>query len=208
MRQCSLILCALVAGCGPVQSTPTASSGAVIAALRDTLIRMGAADQSGRDSIGIVMAMQDTLFMKRMSRDDSARTRWLQKDVTDHGWPRRSVVGDTAAEAAWLIVQHSPLYTFQEQMLPLLTAEAKQGELNAADVAMLEDRVQVHRGSPQRYGTQFAVSGGKLVADPITDQVALDSLRQSVGLPPMTEYVRQLAKLYHMPVEWPPSKGK
>jgi len=33
----------------------------------------------------------------------------------------------------------------------------------------------------------------------------LDSLRRSVGMPPMSEYVKTLAEMYRMPVEWPPS---
>jgi hypothetical protein len=113
------------------------------------------------------------------------------------------MVGDTAAEAAFLIVQHSSI-DFQQQMLPILEGEAKHGEINAANVAMLSDRVRVKKGQPQRYGTQFDVKDNRLVPDSMTDITTVDSLRASVGLTPMAEYVKLLASMYRIPVEWPP----
>jgi hypothetical protein len=65
--------------------------------LRDTLARLRTEDQAGRDSIATAFAHHDTLFMRRMARADSARAQWLNAIVTRHGWPRRSVLGDTAA---------------------------------------------------------------------------------------------------------------
>ncbi len=143
-----------------------------------------------------------------MSRADSSRSRWLQQTVAERGWPARSIFGDTAAGAAWLIVQHSPMLAFQEAMLPLLEAEAKRGAVRAGDIAMLSDRIDVDKHQPQRYGTQFSVKGTKLVPDAIIELPKLDSMRESVGLPPMKEYVRALAQMYRMPVEWPPSRRK
>ena len=198
------VLVAFAAACGRESRPPTAA----IAALRDTLVRIGVEDQAGRDSVGVAIAANDTGFIKRLLRDDSARTRWLQRILAVGGWPRRSVVGDTAANAAWLVVQHSPMHDFQEQMLALLEAEENRGEVKAADVAMLSDRVRVHRQEPQRYGTQFSVKGKVFVADSIAELIGLDSVRASVGLPPMTEYVRMLAQMFRMPVEWPPSTGR
>ena len=201
MRVWSVVL-VLCAACTPDSHRPVRDSGAVVAALRDTLVRLRAEDQAGRDSIGLAITHNDTAFIQRVMRADSARTRWLGAVVTTFGWPRRSVLGDTAAEAAWLIVQHSSS-EFQEQMLPILETEAKQGEVSAANVAMLFDRVRVHRGQPQRYGTQFEVTGNRLVPDTIADPGIVDSLRASVGLPPMAEYVKQLESMYRLPVQWP-----
>jgi hypothetical protein len=194
------LLCSLATACGVDRN----SSADRLAAQRDTLARFGAEDQAGRDSIAGAIAGNDTAFIKRMLRGDSARTRWLQRFVAEHGWPRRSIVGDTAAQAAWFIVQHSPVHEFQERMLPLLEQAADEGDVPRPDVAMLEDRVRIHRGEAQRYGTQFSVKDGKLVPDSIADLATLDSLRAAVGMPPIATYVRMLGEMYRMPVVWPP----
>ena len=125
--------------------------------------------------------------------------------MTKYGWPRRSLVGDTAASAAWLIVQHSPVSEFQEQMLSILETEATRGEVSPADVATLRDRVRVHQGKPQRYGTQFEMKDNRLVPNAIAELAAVDSLRASVGLPPMATYVKLLESTYRLPVQWPPA---
>lgn len=190
--------------CGSEAQPSPADSAAQVAALRDTLVRFGIEDQRGRDSLALAVAGNDTVFLMRMMHDDSVRSRWLQAAVAANGWPRRSVVGDSAASAAWYIVQHSADAAFQARMLPILERAVAAGEVRAADVAMLADRVAVHDGQPQRYGTQFSVRDSQLVADPIADLGTLDSLRATVEMPPMREYVKLLGDLYKMPVVWPP----
>jgi hypothetical protein len=113
-------------------------------------------------------------------------------------------VGKDGVEAAWLILQHSPDNAWQEQMLPVLERAAAAGEMSRTEVTLLTDRVLVHRGKPQRYGNSFSFKDGRLVADPIEDIGGLDARRAALGLPTMGEYVRHLAELYKMPVEWPP----
>lgn len=185
-------------------SAATTGDTIVLAALRDSLIQFGIEDQAGRDSTAQAVARVDTVFLRRLMETDSVRTRWLQRVIAERGWPGRSRVGDRASNAAWLIVQHSPIAEFQERMVRQLEAEVARGEIRASDLALLSDRVRVHRGEPQRYGSQFSVQGNRLVADPIVDIAAVDSLRAAIGLPPMTDYVREMAKMYRMPVEWPP----
>ncbi len=204
MRRSPVIWCALLLACGSEARVAHVDSAAAVAALRVALVRLGVQDQQGRDSIAMAVARVDTAFLQRIARADSVRTHWLRSHVAAHGWPRRSLVGDTAATAAWLIVQHSADVAFQGQMLPLLEQAAKAGEVGKADVAMLADRVAVHQGRAQRYGTQFSLHDGKLAADSIADVAALDSLRSSVGLPPMREYVSVLEKVNGLPVIWPP----
>jgi hypothetical protein len=86
-----------------------------------------------------------------------------------------------------LIVQHSS--TLQERVLTLAKA-APTGEISAEKLAMLEDRVLVHQGKPQRFGTQFtAGSDGVFRFAPVSDPANLDARRSLAGMPPMREYV-------------------
>lgn len=204
MRPLIVITVILALGCRQAEPGVPSDSLAAVTALRDTLLLFGREDQAGRDSVGIAVARQDTIFMKRLAQADSAHMRWLQAAIATHGWPTRSVVGDSAAKAAWLMLQHSPDAAFQATMLPQLTDLAARDEMPRADVAMLTDRVLSHQGKPQRYGTQFSQHADTLVADPIADLGNLDSLRATVGLPTMAEYVKLLAQMYKVPVQWPP----
>lgn len=201
-----LLLVLATAGCGRVSQDVRTDSAATIKAVRDTLVDLGIQDQAGRDSVGMAAANNDVAYMQRMMRGDSARTRWVQAFVAAHGWPGRATYGDSAVSAAFLIVQHSPDYAFQEQMLPLLEKAAVTNDVRRQDVAMLADRIAMHRGRPQRYGTQFSLVDGTMVAHPIADLTALDSLRATVGLPPMSEYAKLLGDVYKLPVQWPPKR--
>jgi hypothetical protein len=172
----------------------------------DTLVRLGREDQAGREALAQAAAAQDTATLFASLRADSARTRWLRAAVARNGWPSRTSAGDSAQQAAWLILQHSPDTAWQAAMLPDLERLAASGELPQADVALLTDRILVHRGQPQRYGSQFDMADGRLVPATVEDVAGLDARRARVGLPPMAEYVRLLAKQTKLPVVWPPRR--
>ena len=186
------LLLALAGGPLVAQGAPSPAQPS----LRQELIRRYAVDQQGRDSIAIALNAGDTAFVIRLMARDSASTRWLKGVVAQYGWPGRSLVGDSAANAAFLILQHSPDNAWQGEMLPILWQLAGRGEIKKGDVAMLEDRVRVHGGRPQRYGMSFSLKDGCLVADPIEDPAGLAERRRSVGLPPMEEYAKALGEMY------------
>ena len=53
-----------------------------------------------------------------------------------------------------------------------------------ADLAYLTDRVLMHRGEPQVYGTQYHVSDGVLELWTVRDPAGLDQRRAALGLEP------------------------
>ena len=183
---------------------PSARPAAWSPALADSLLRLGREDQDGRAALAQAAAARDTATLFRMMRADSARSLWLRRVVRERGWPARASVGDSAAGVAWLILQHTPFYAWQDELLPTLEQLAARGELPPQELALFTDRVLVHHRQPQRYGTQFNVAGGRLVPSPIADLTRLDARRAAVGLPPMAEYVRMLGEMYNLPVVWPP----
>ena len=173
----------------------------------DTLHRFGREDQDGRgEAVDRAIAARDTAMLFGALRADSARTRWLRAAVARHGWPSRTIAGDSAQQAAWNILQHSPDTAWQAAMLPELERLASNGELTQADVALLTDRIFVHRGQPQRYGSQFYEMDGRWMPEAIEDIAALDVRRASVGLQPMAAYARLLGEQTKLPVVWPPGR--
>jgi uncharacterized protein DUF6624 len=165
-------------------------------ALRAELVQLGRDDQAAREGLADAIKSNNAVFGKTLTDGDAARTKRLKEIVAAYGWPTGSLIGQDGVDAAWLILQHSPDSPWQEEMLPRLQAASETGDIPRADVALLTDRVLVHAGRPQRYGSSFSVVNGHLVAEAIEDEITVDSRRAAVGLPPMAEYALLLADLY------------
>jgi hypothetical protein len=94
----------------------------------------------------------------------------------------------------WLIVQHAIAHPqLQRRGLLLLQEAAARGEVPAAEVALLHDRICFFEGRPQRYGTQYDwTENGELAPWQIEDEAGVDERRRAVGLPPLAENTRRI----------------
>ena len=96
-----------------------------------------------------------------MEAADVANLPWLRQVITDVGWPGKSLVGEDGAGAAWLLAQHADRDpAFQRRCLDLLTDAVERGEATIMQQAYLTDRVLLHEGQPQEYGTQAIARDG------------------------------------------------
>jgi hypothetical protein len=161
-------------------------------ALRTELLSMAAEDLRVREELVRDGALFDGYHprMREVHERNAAR---LLAVLEECGWPARSVVGDEAAHAAWLILQHSignP--RLQRLGFSLLEAAAAVGEASMVHVAMLEDRIRCNEGMRQRYGTQFDWDEDGLLSPlPIDDEASVDKRRSEVGLVPLAEDIRR-----------------
>jgi hypothetical protein len=122
-------------------------------------------------------------------RVDDDNTRWLGDLLTRRGWPGRTLAGEDGAQAAFLLAQHAGRApALQRAFLDALRDAVATGEASPAHLAYLEDRVRVHAGQPQLYGTQFTVTGGTFGPCPIEDPPRLDERRAAAGLEPFADY--------------------
>jgi hypothetical protein len=104
-------------------------------------------------------------------------------------------VGPDAADAAWLVLQHSVGDPAVMRRGLALAQAAPAEDVDPAQVAMLEDRVRVHSGLPQRYATQFDWDAdGVLSPYPTEDQEGVEARRRAVGLPPLAESSARCAR--------------
>ena len=128
---------------------------------------------------------------------DQANTERLKKIIADIGWPSKTRVGEGAAHAAWLIVQHADSDPeWQAECLQLMKQESAQ-EVATEDVAYLEDRVLVAQGKPQRFGTQFYVNEQGVYGPQELDDVGnLEQRRIDAGMEPFSEYKDVLEKAW------------
>ncbi len=139
----------------------------------------------------------------RVEEIDRAHAERLAEIVRVHGWPTRHLVGADAAQGAFVVIQHAghdP--AFQNECLALMVDQVERGELPAAYVALLTDRIRLFAGEPQVFGTQmtFAESSDGFFrctpSTPIEDPAQLDARRELMGLPPHDLFVAKLEEAF------------
>ena len=100
--------------------------------LRVALLRRAASDQEARERLiafhiapGVRIPRTARHSLKALEAMDTDNTAWLKAVVQEHGWPGRSLVGEDAANAAWLLIQHADHdLEFQRTCLDLLEQAA------------------------------------------------------------------------------------
>jgi hypothetical protein len=91
---------------------------------------------------------------------------------------------------------------YQLKYLDRMRAAALAGEASKPNFALLEDRVLIRQGKPQRYGSQVDTKNGVTLL-PTEDDGNLDARRASMGLGPICEYLVRFVKT-HGKVTYPP----
>lgn len=125
---------------------------------------------------------RDIALRLRADSIDSLNQVEIRQILKEHGFPKKTEVGTSACEAVWIIIQHAPL-DVQKEYLPMLERAATEGNIQAALVAALHDRIDVREGRPQKYGTQRNSNG----LCPLLNEKMVNQWRKEVGLPPLDE---------------------
>ncbi len=61
------------------------------------------------------------------------------------------------------------------------------------NIALLEDRIAMHEGRPQRYGSQIVEdSTGERVIYTLLNTDSVNIWRSAAGMPPLEEYAKQM----------------
>ena len=117
--------------------------------------------------------------------------------IAENGWPKKSEVKGSAAQAAFLVIQHADL-ELQQKYLPLLKEACEAGEADWSGYALMYDRVEMREGRPQLFGSQvtFNKETGNYEPYAIKEPEYVNKRRKEVGLGPIEEY------LGHWNIEW------
>ncbi|WP_284332564.1 DUF6624 domain-containing protein [Dyella flagellata] len=176
---------------------PTVDPSTITApTLRGEIMKMAEDDQAVRNISPKVLASEGSAALEEVNKVDAGNLAKLRQIVKDHGIPTPHMIGDKGMEAFWMLVQHAdhdPL--LQQKVLTALFSDSRGLPLN--EIALLIDRVQINRGEPQTYGTQFHREGGKFAPDPIRDSSELAARRKSMGLMPIVDYECVLRATYN-----------
>lgn len=174
--------------------------------IAEELIQMHEEDMRVRNRL----AADGSLFqgyhpeMESVHRRNAARLRQI---IEEHGWPGRTLVGEEAAHAAWIILQHSigeP--EFMRRGFRLVQIAAAAGEIDPKLAAMLEDRICVFEGRPQKFGTQFDWDeNGQMSPNKYDDLRLVEERRCAIGLTPLKEAVDDIRAAMVRSGERPPA---
>jgi hypothetical protein len=157
-------------------------------AIADELTAMADLDGKVADELAASGALYEGYHPRMVAIHESNASR-LQTIIARIGWPTERLVGERAAKAAWLIVQHAISQPdFQRSCLELLAGAAREHMVPLWQPAMLEDRIRVFEGRPQRYGSQLEPDAhGNMRPHPIEDPEGVHERRRAAGLAPLAE---------------------
>jgi hypothetical protein len=162
-------------------------------ALREELLRMREEDLNLRAEL----VRDGSLFRgyaERMAELHRRHNQRMRAILAEHGWPGRSLVGEDANAAAWLLLQHAILDPdLMRSAVPMIDRAVQVGETDAKHLAFLIDRIRTLEGHPQMYGTQYDWDAeGELSPLPIDEPALVGERRRSVGLETLAENTRRL----------------
>jgi hypothetical protein len=163
--------------------------------------RFEAAERAGV-SDGLPPLFRTRFAWARLVREGGAPTELRRavafKDVTGaaaeqiiarHGWPFRSVIGESAAVHLSALVAHADeRNTFRRKALEAMSVAVQAGEADPRHFAHIYDRTCAVAREPQLYGSLIAPKDGEgIVIWPVQDPQQLDARRRGIGLPPLIE---------------------
>lgn len=129
-----------------------------------------------------------------LQKKDSINWLKISKILDEKGWLATETVGIQGNMTLALILQSAPT-SMQKKYLPLLKSAVKEGKAAANDLAILEDKIALAEIKKQIYGTQIQWNVKKSRYDllPIKDEKEVDTRRQVLGLPPLSDYLKKWA---------------
>jgi len=129
--------------------------------------------------------------LKEMQRVDKINQEQICKILDSRGLVGKDKVGN-AVGVFWTVIQHADVET-QKKYLPLFIEGAQRGDITQEGVAMMEDRINMFEGKPQRYGSQIVEDEqGKPMLYQLLDASKVDEWRQEMGMEPLDDYLKKM----------------
>ena len=143
------------------------------------------ADQDSTEERWSVSYFSDTSY--QCSIRDEAHVQALI-NLIGNEWPKISEVGERPAKTAFLVVSHTGDTSIIARYLPILQQRCQAGEAEWIHFATLSDRMLIHRGLPQHFGTQYqppSSKAEKLRLFPLENAAMVNEWRKELGLEPI-----------------------
>lgn len=172
--------------------------------LREELLAMEKIEQEARRKCSTGDADLQMKCLAEISKSiDEPNTARLNKIFDEHGFPNVKMVGGDGQNAFMIVLQHTIGDRLREKAVKPITEAFKRKELAPMDYANFIDRLRLHQGKGQLYGSGFEFKDGKMVLSKTDDLRNLEKRRRKIGLPPMSEVVKMMKETYKLEVEMP-----
>src|SRR5689334_2249640 len=153
--------------------------------LEKALLDMEARDKALHAELAAAGEINES-FHPRVEELHRAHASRLRQIIAVFGWPGRALVGESGARAAWRIAMHSYAEPeFMRQCRDLIDGATQQDDAPRWQFAILDDRIRVYEGRPQRFGTQLRHGPQGLEPHPIENEARVNGMRMQAGLPPL-----------------------
>ena len=153
------------------------------------LLEMEARDQALRAELTASREL-DERYHPRLEELHRAHASRLRQMIAVFGWPGFTLVGEKGAQAAWRIALHSISEpAFMRQCRDLIDIASHAGDVPRWQFAIIDDRIRVYEGKPQRYGTQLRSGPNGLEPHPLENESRVNSMRMHAGLPPLAQTI-------------------
>jgi VWFA-related protein len=167
--------------------------------LRDELLKLKEKDQK-RFQNAIDGNEKPDALLKRMRAMREKTEAELCPLLKEFGWPTADVVGNEGVAAAFVLLKNSSSLRLQKDLLPVVIAAVNKREIPKQEFAGFLDRLRLSAGLKQLFGTQATTTNGFLVLYPIEAEAQVDERRKQYDLPPLSEYLRTLERVYRLPL--------
>jgi hypothetical protein len=172
--------------------------------IQEELLKMEKVDQDARMKCTNGSADEQVKCLAEISTTiDEPNTKRLEQIFSQIGFPNTAKVGKDGLQAFMILLQHARTDDLRVKCLKPITAAFKNKELPAMDYANFVDRLRLHQGKKQLYGSGFDFKDGKMVMSPTEDVTNVEKRRAKIGLPPLAEHVKVMQELYHLEVVVP-----
>ena len=149
------------------------------------IVFLAAHNRQPHDSIAEAEALHE------MQRVDKLNQEQICKILDSRGFVGSDKVGN-AVGTFWAVIQHSDV-NIQKKYLPLFREAAQRGDIAKESVAMMEDRINMFEGKPQRYGSQIEEDEfGNPRLYKLLDESKVDEWRSEMGMEPLKDYLRKM----------------
>lgn len=125
---------------------------------------------------------------KTIIQKDSVNLAIVTSVIEKYGWLGKNVIGFIGNYTLALIIEHADKNT-QEKYIPIIREAFKNKNVEAYDLALLEDKISLRQGKQQLYGSVIVNLKNKNYVAPIEDVGNLDKRRTELGLKSMNSYL-------------------
>jgi hypothetical protein len=150
------------------------------------------AKQQTRVQNNVAENKSDDTILKTLRTARDTNTAELCSILKEYGWPTRDLVGEDGERSMFFLLRNSATDALQRDLLPVIIAAVKKGEISKGSFATYIDRLRTNAGLKQIFGTQATIKDGFLMLYPIADEQHVDARRKQYDMPPLKTYLRGL----------------